>query len=144
VGVQFCGANFFKEMHPKLGPVETSTGGVFLAGCCQGPKDIPDSVAQGKGAAASAAVPLAQGRVTIEPLISEVDQDKCSGCGICVPLCPYSAIKLREKDEKLRAAIDIAQCKGCGVCTSACPSGAITLHGYTEESIFNQIEALTS
>lgn len=144
VGVQFCGANFFKEMHPKLGPVETSTGGVFLAGCCQGPKDIPDSVAQGKGAAASAAVPLARGRVTIEPLISEVDQDKCSGCGICVPLCPYSAIKLREKDEKLRAAIDIAQCKGCGVCTSACPSGAITLHGYTEESIFNQIEALTS
>jgi heterodisulfide reductase subunit A len=144
VGVQFCGANFFKEMHPKLGPVETSTGGVFLAGCCQGPKDIPDSVAQGKGAAASAAVPLAQGRVTIEPLISEVDQDKCSGCGICVPLCPYSAIKLREKEEKLRAAIDIAQCKGCGVCTSACPSGAITLHGYTEESIFNQIEALTS
>ncbi len=144
VGVQFCGANFFKEMHPKLGPVETSTGGVFLAGCCQGPKDIPDSVAQGKGAAASAAVPLAQGRVTIEPLISEVDQNKCSGCGICVPLCPYSAIKLREKDEKLRAAVDIAQCKGCGVCTSACPSGAIALHGYTEESIFNQIEALTS
>jgi heterodisulfide reductase subunit A len=144
VGVQFCGANFFKEMHPKLGPVETSTGGVFLAGCCQGPKDIPDSVAQGKGAAASAAVPLARGRVTIEPLISEVDQDKCSGCGICVPLCPYSAIKLREKEEKLRAAIDIAQCKGCGVCTSACPSGAITLHGYTEDSIFNQIEALTS
>ncbi|HDQ40901.1 MAG TPA: CoB--CoM heterodisulfide reductase iron-sulfur subunit A family protein [Desulfonatronum sp.] len=144
LGLQFCGSNFFKELHPKLGPVETSTRGIFLAGCCQGPKDIPDTVSQAKGAAGAAAVPLAQGKVKIEPILSEVITELCSGCGICVPLCPYDAITLKIHAEKPRAEIDITQCKGCGVCTSACPSAAIVLHGYEDEQIYAQIAALTA
>jgi heterodisulfide reductase subunit A len=145
LGLQFCGNHFYKELHPKLGPVETSVGGVFLAGCCQGPKDIPDTVSQAKGAAAAAAVPLAQGKVKIEPLISEVNPEKCSGCGICMPLCPYNAISLKENESgKLKASIEVTSCKGCGVCMAACPSQAIVLHGYTKEAIFGQIAALTA
>ncbi len=144
VGLQFCGNDFYRELHPKLGPVETSVRGVYVAGCCQGPKDIPDTVSQAKGAAAAAAVPLAQGRVKIEPILSEVDPEKCSGCGICVPLCPYDAISLVVYGDRPRASIDITQCKGCGVCTAACPSGAIVLHGYEEDQIFAQIAALTA
>ncbi len=138
------GSGFFKELHPKLKPVETPVEGVFLAGCCQGPKDIPDTVAQAKGAAAAAAVPLAQGRVKIDPAISEIDRDKCSGCGICEPLCPYGAISMSAfNGGHTRALIEMTQCKGCGVCTTACPSAAIELHGYSESQIVAQIEALT-
>jgi heterodisulfide reductase subunit A2 len=138
------GSGFFKELHPKLKPVETAVEGVFLAGCCQGPKDIPDTVAQAKGAAAAAAVPLAQGRVKIDPAISEIYRDKCSGCGICEPLCPYGAISMTmHSDGHIRAQIEMTQCKGCGVCTTACPSAAIELHGYSENQILAQIEALT-
>lgn len=138
------GSGFFKELHPKLKPVETPVEGVFLAGCCQGPKDIPDTVAQAKGAAAAAAVPLAQGRVKIDPAISEVNREKCSGCGICEPLCPYGAITMAEHaDGHRRAIIEMTQCKGCGVCTTACPSAAIELHGYSEDQIMAQIAALT-
>lgn len=138
------GSGFFKELHPKLKPVETPVEGIFLAGCCQGPKDIPDTVAQAKGAAAAAAVPLAQGKVKIDPAISEVNRDKCSGCGICEPLCPYGAISMAEyTDGHRRAIIEMTQCKGCGVCTTACPSAAIELHGYSEDQIMAQIAALT-
>jgi heterodisulfide reductase subunit A len=144
LGLQFCGSHFFRELHPKLGPVETATEGLFLAGCCQGPKDIPDTVAQAKGAAAAAAVPLAQGRVRIDPIISEVHSEKCSGCGICIPLCPYHAITMQTYADRPRAQIEMSSCKGCGVCTSTCPSGAIVLHGYEESQIFAQIEALTA
>ncbi len=143
LSLSFDGSGFFKELHPKLKPVETAVEGIFLAGCCQGPKDIPDTVAQAKGAAAAAAGPLSQGKVRIEPTISEVDVDKCSGCGICPPLCPYNAIELKAHDERPRAVIDITQCKGCGVCTAACPSAAIKLNGYTDEQIRSQIAALT-
>jgi len=144
MGLQFCGNNFYRELHPKLGPVETSVRGLYLAGCCQGPKDIPDTVSQAKGAAAAAAVPLSQGKVKIEPILSEVHTEKCSGCGICVPLCPYDAISLKPYADRPRAVIDMTQCKGCGVCTSACPSAAIVLHGYEEEQIYAQIAALTA
>ncbi len=143
LGLQFDGAGFYRELHPKLGPVETSVAGLYLAGCCQGPKDIPDTVSQAKGAAAAAAVPLAQGKVKIEPIISEVHPEKCSGCGVCVPLCPYDAISMRDWGGRPRAEIDITACKGCGVCTSTCPSAAIVLHGYEEDQIMSQIEALT-
>ncbi|WP_027183460.1 CoB--CoM heterodisulfide reductase iron-sulfur subunit A family protein [Desulfovibrio inopinatus] len=143
LGLQFDGSGFFRELHPKLGPVETSTQGIFLAGCCQGPKDIPDTVSQAKAAAAAAAIPLAQGHVRIAPTISEIHPEKCSGCGICVPLCPYFAITLKTWGDRPRAEIDITQCKGCGVCTATCPSGAIVLHGFEEEQIMAQIEALT-
>ena len=87
---------------------------------------------------------IAQGKVKIEPIISEVLTEQCSGCGICVPLCPYHAISMRTWGERPRAQIEMSACKGCGVCTSACPSGAIVLHGYEESQIFAQIEALTA
>lgn len=144
LGIQFCGSHFFRELHPKLGPVETSTAGLFLAGCCQGPKDIPDTVSQAKGAAAAAAIPLAQGRVRIDPTISEINADNCSGCGICEPLCPYGAISMDHIGDKTKARITVSSCKGCGVCTAACPSNAIVLHGYQEDQIMAQISALTA
>lgn len=145
VGLNFCGSGFFKELHPKLKPVETPVEGIFLAGCCQGPKDIPDTVAQARAAASAAAVPLAQGRVKVNPTISEINQEKCSGCGICAPLCPYGAISMNVTDPNHpRARIEMTQCKGCGVCTTACPSTAIMLHGYTEDQIMAQISALTA
>jgi heterodisulfide reductase subunit A len=143
MSLSMCGSGFFKELHPKLKPVETAVEGIFLAGCCQGPKDIPDTVAQVKGAAAAAAVPLARGKVKIEPVISEILPEICSGCGICQPLCPYGAISMKSNGQGiLRARIEVTQCKGCGVCTTACPSAAIRLHGYTENQIVAQIAAL--
>jgi heterodisulfide reductase subunit A2 len=143
MSLSMCGSGFFKELHPKLKPVETAVEGIFLAGCCQGPKDIPDTVAQAKGAAAAAAVPLARGKVKIEPMISEIIPEICSGCGICQPLCPYGAIAMKSNGHgHLRARIEVTQCKGCGVCTTACPSAAISLHGYTEDQIVAQIAAL--
>lgn len=144
LGLQFCGSGFFRELHPKLGPVETATRGIYIAGCCQGPKDIPYSVSQAKAAAAAAAVPLAQGRVRLDATLSEIERDACSGCGICVPLCPYNAIRQEAYCGNMRAVINAAQCKGCGVCTAACPSKAITLHGYRTDQILAQIAALTS
>ncbi|MEW6573046.1 MAG: CoB--CoM heterodisulfide reductase iron-sulfur subunit A family protein [Bacillota bacterium] len=139
-----CGSEgFLKELHTKLYPVETSVRGIYIAGCVQAPKDIPESVSQARAAASAAAVPLTTGRVVVEPLISEVDTDKCSGCGICIPLCPYSSISMLQQGEKLRARIDEALCAGCGICTAACPSRAITLHGFTTAQIEAQIEALT-
>jgi len=130
------GSGFFKELHPKLKPVETAVEGVFLAGCCQGPKDIP-------GTAAAAAAPLAWATVS-GISISEVNREKCSGCGICEPLCPYGAITMAEFESgHKRAIIEMTQCKGCGVCTTACPSAAIELHGYSEDQIMAQIAALT-
>ncbi|MEW6424528.1 MAG: CoB--CoM heterodisulfide reductase iron-sulfur subunit A family protein [Bacillota bacterium] len=140
-----CGAEgFLKELHTKLYPVETAVKGIYIAGCAQGPKDIPESVAQARAASSAAAVPLTLGKVVVEPLISEVDREKCSGCGICVPLCPYSAISRTEFEGKPRAKIDEALCAGCGVCAAACPSAAITLHGFTSAQILAQIEALTA
>ncbi|WP_347488483.1 CoB--CoM heterodisulfide reductase iron-sulfur subunit A family protein [Desulfoscipio sp. XC116] len=140
-----CGTEgFLKEMHTKLYPVETSVKGIYIAGCAQGPKDIPESVSQARAASSAAAVPLTSGRVSVEPFSSSVDREKCSGCGICVPLCPYSAISREEVGGKVRARIDIALCAGCGVCAAACPSLAITLQGFTANQIFAQIDALTN
>lgn len=144
LSLQFCGSGFFRELHPKLGPVETATRGIYIAGCCQGPKDIPYSVSQAKAAAAAAAVPLAQGRVRLDATLSEIERDACSGCGICVPLCPYNAIRQEAYCGNMRAVINAAQCKGCGVCTAACPSKAIALHGYRTDQILAQIAALTA
>jgi len=140
-----CGAEgFLRERHTKLYPVDTLTEGVFICGCAQGPKDIPDSVAQAKAAASSAMSLLAPGKMKVEPLISEVNKDKCSGCGVCVPLCPYGAISMVVHEGKPRADINPALCKGCGVCTAACPSKAITLHGFTFEQVLAQIKTLAT
>lgn len=140
-----CGSEgFLKEMHTKLYPVETPMRGIYIAGCAQGPKDIPETVSQARAASSAAAVPLTFGKVVVEPLISEVNQQKCTGCGTCVQLCPYSAIKLVEDKGRLRSNIEKALCAGCGACAAACPSGVITLHGFTNAQINAQIKALAS
>jgi len=136
---------FFLEAHPKLRPLESPTAGIFLAGACQGPKDIPDSVAQASGAAAKAMALLSKGDIEIEPLKAVLNQDLCSGCGICVPLCPYDAIKMKTERvngvEKLRVQIVEAMCQGCGTCASTCPAGAIKMQKYTNEQILAQVHA---
>ena len=140
-----CGAEgFLKEVHTKLYPVETSVKGIYIAGCVQGPKDIPDSISQARAASSAAAVPLTLGKVIVEPLTSEIDQQKCSGCGICVPLCPYLAIAIILTGGKPRAKIDGALCAGCGICASACPSLAIKACGFTTDQIEAQVQALTA
>jgi heterodisulfide reductase subunit A len=131
---------FLLEKHPKLAPVSTATDGVFIAGACQGPKDIPDSVAQGAGAAAEALSLIDRGKVEIEPITSVIDSELCSGCRICNELCPYSAIEFKE-DDKISSVID-ALCKGCGTCAAACPSGAISSQHFTDDVIFSEIEGV--
>jgi len=131
---------FFLERHPKLEPVATPTDGVFVVGCCQGPKDIPDTVAQASAAAARALAMISKGRVEIEAAISVIDEELCSGCRTCNPLCPYSAISFDE--EKKVSVINEALCKGCGTCAAACPSGAITSRHFTTEQIMAEIEGV--
>ncbi len=131
---------FFLERHPKLEPISTATDGVFVVGCCQGPKDIPDTVAQASAGAARALAMISKGRVEIEAAISVVDEEVCSGCKTCIELCPYSAISFDE--EKKVASINEALCKGCGTCAAACPSGAITSRHFTTEQIMSQIEGV--
>jgi len=131
---------FFLERHPKLDPVATMTDGVFVAGCCQGPKDIPDTVAQASAAAARVLAMISKGKVEIEPITAIIDEEYCAGCKICNDLCPYKAISFDE--EKKVSIINEALCKGCGVCVSACPSGAITARHFTTEQIMAQIEGV--
>ncbi len=133
---------FLAERHPKLDPVSTTTEGIFIAGCVQGPKDIPDSVAQAKASAGDALTLIERGEIELEPSVSEVDKEKCSGCGICVPLCPYHAISMVRYNGRMRAEINPAMCMGCGVCASSCPSRAIKHNLYTTEQIRAEIRAL--
>lgn len=131
---------WFIESHPKLGPVSTATEGVFLAGVCQGAKDIPDSVAQGAAAAAQALKLLCQGEVMMDASYAEILEDFCSGCRICNDLCPYRAIDYNE--EKEISVVNSALCKACGTCVAACPSGAIKARHFTDEQIYSQIEGM--
>lgn len=129
---------FFLERHPKLAPVSTFTDGIFIAGACQGPKDIPDTVAQA-GAAASEAMALAdKGFVELEPNTAFIDEELCSGCHICIGLCPYSAISYNE--EKAIAEINEVLCKGCGTCVAACPSGAADQRLFENVQILSEIK----
>jgi heterodisulfide reductase subunit A len=133
---------FLLEAHPKLRPVDTFTDGIFLAGCCQSPKDIPDAVAQACGAAVRASEPLAQGKVVVEAISSNIDEDLCSGCRICEDLCPYSALEFDEKDKVMR--VNDVMCKGCGSCASACPTGAISMRHFDVKQILAQIGGIIS
>jgi heterodisulfide reductase subunit A len=131
---------FFLEKHPKLDPVATSTDGIFVAGCCQGPKDIPDTVAQASAAAARVLSMISKGNVVIESATAVIDEDHCAGCKVCIDLCSYKAITFDE--EKKVAHINEALCKGCGTCVAACPSGAITGRHFTTEQIISEIEGV--
>jgi len=130
---------FFLERHPKLAPVNTFADGIFVAGCCQGPKDIPDTVAQSGAAAAQALALIDAGAFELEPNTAHVLEEACSGCKICLPLCPYQAISfVAEK----RARINEVLCKGCGTCVAACPSGSIRQNLFEDEEIFEEIDGL--
>jgi heterodisulfide reductase subunit A len=129
---------FAAEIHPKLRPVEVASAGIFIAGCVQGPKDIPDSIAQASAAAAKAAELLIQGYVEKEPIVAEVDRDKCNGCRACVTVCPYGAIEIVEG----KARVNEIVCEGCGACTATCPVGAIQLRNYREEQALEMVRAV--
>jgi len=137
---------FFLEAHPKLRPVDTFTDGIFLAGCCQSPKDVPDTVAQASGAASRVSDILSKKKLEIEATIATVNEDLCRGCGFCVEVCPYKAIELVEKDrfghKVIVAQVNEALCKGCGSCAAACLNQAIGHLGFTDGQILSMIKAL--
>ena len=139
-GVSIGGDGFFLEEHPKLEPVSTASSGIFVAGTCQGPKDIPDTVAQAKGAAAEALALSSSGQVAVSPLISSIDPDICIGCQVCIALCAYSAIEFNPL--KGVSEVNEAVCKGCGSCAGYCPSGAAKIQHFTDRQIFAEIEGL--
>jgi heterodisulfide reductase subunit A len=136
---------FFLEAHPKLRPLETAIDGVMLAGSCQFPKDIGDSLLQASGAAAKCLGLLSKEHLQLDAIISTVDQSKCNGCLVCVKKCPFAAITIDEVEidgkKKKRARVVDASCKGCGVCASRCKQGAIEAQGFTDEQLFAQIDA---
>lgn len=139
-----CGREgFFREVHTKLYPVETSAKGVFIAGCAQGPKDIPESIAQSRAASSAAAALVLPGQIRFEAIAAEVIREQCSSCGVCIQLCPYNAIVLEAYNGTYKAKVEPALCAGCGTCAAACPSKAIVFHGFTTEQILEQIRALT-
>ncbi|MBX5326457.1 FAD-dependent oxidoreductase [Candidatus Bathyarchaeota archaeon A05DMB-4] len=139
---------FFLETHPKLKPLDTPMAGIFLAGTCQGPKDIPDTVAQASGAAMKVVDLLSKGEIEIEPLMGVVDIDLCSGCGVCETVCAFSAIQMKNEKihdkEKRHAEILEAVCQGCGACAAACPVNAIRMKHFTDEQILAQVKAACS
>ncbi len=143
---------FFLEAHPKLRPVETLTEGIFIAGCCQSPKDIPDTVAQASAAASMACSLLTKEYLEIEPIVAVVDERKCIGCASCIAVCPFNAIEMRDIEERLgeitlktrKSFVNPVLCKGCGACISECPVGALNQQHFTSEQINAMIPAALS
>jgi heterodisulfide reductase subunit A2 len=141
-GISLCGNSFYIERHPKLDPVATTTDGVYIAGSCQSPKDITDSVSQARAAAARILSTIAQGRVHIEVTTAHVNEETCCGCQVCINVCPYTAISY--DPEKKVSNVNEALCKGCGTCGAACPTGTIRCRHFTDEQILSQIEGIMS
>jgi heterodisulfide reductase subunit A len=141
-GISRSANGFFQEAHPKLRPFHTNTDGIFLAGSCQSPKDVPDTVAHASAAAAEILSLLSRGEVIISPTTAVVDEQLCSGCKTCISLCPYSAISFISQDTTGVTEINEALCKGCGTCVAACPAGAITARHFSERQIMAEIEGL--
>ncbi len=143
--------DFFLEAHAKLRPVESPTAGIFLAGCCQGPKDIPETVAQSSGAAAKAICLLVKDKLKNNPCTSSPNENMCNGCGACANVCPYGAISYIEKDfrgpnrttiTRRVSQVNTAMCQGCGACTVACPSGAMDLLGFSNKQIMAEVDSV--
>ena len=132
---------FYNEIHPKLRPVETVIDGVYLGGCCQGPKNLSESITSSLSAVAKAASLLVKGYVDLQPFIAYVIEDRCTWCGECEKACPYSAIEKTEKDGKEIASVRDVLCKGCGACVPVCPYDATQLKGYTDDQIESMITA---
>lgn len=142
--------NFFTEAHPKLKPVESPTAGIFLSGACQGPKDIPETVAQAGAAAAKVIGLLAKDQLLANPCVANCNEDFCSGCLACEKVCPYGAISSSYKvvslhgikERRLLAKVNETLCQGCGACTVACPSGAMDLRGFSNRQIMAEVDAI--
>jgi heterodisulfide reductase subunit A len=132
---------FFMESHPKLKPVDTPTGGVFLAGCAESPKDIKDSVTQASAAASRANILMAKGRVKVEAITAKLHLENCRGCGLCTKVCPYNALTINKESKKVE--IVEAVCGGCGTCGAECRFNAIEMRNFTDAQIFAQIDAIT-
>lgn len=139
-GISCSADGWIIEKHPKLDPVATMTEGVFVAGCAQGPKDIPSTVAQGAAAAARVLARIQQKEIALEPVRASVDESRCSGCRICNGLCPFNAIIFHE--DRMVTEINPALCQGCGTCVAACPAGAISGTVFSNEQVLAQIEGL--
>jgi heterodisulfide reductase subunit A len=131
---------FLLERHPKLDPTGTANEGVYVAGCAQGPKDIPDTVAQASAASSHMLGLIARGEIQIDPIKAEVQEELCGGCRTCNTVCPYNAIEWDE--DKMVASVIDALCKGCGTCVAACPAGAIIGRGFTDEQIYAEIDGM--
>ena len=154
LGIGYDADGWLSEAHPKLRPVETNTAGIFLAGACQGPKDIPESVAQASAAAAKALGLFAASELQRDPVVARVNRlppplfSTCIGCFTCLTACPYKAIEREEiRDRqggliKRVARVNRGLCQGCGTCVSLCRSKSIDLDGFTEEAVFSALEAL--
>lgn len=143
--------DFFLEAHAKLRPVESPTAGIFLCGCCQGPKDIPETVAQSSGAAAKAICLLVKDKLKTDPCTAHPNENMCNGCGQCVNVCPYGAISYVDKDfrgpnrttiTRHISQVNTAMCHGCGACTVACPSGAMDLYGFSNKQILAEVDSV--
>ncbi len=143
--------DFFTEAHPKLRPVESPTAGIFLSGACQGPKDIPETVAQASAAAAKVIGLLCKDSLTCNPCTAEPNEMMCNGCSSCEKVCPYGAITYVDKEFRgpnrttlIRrvAQVNPAVCQGCGACTVACPSGAMDLKGFSNSQIMAEVDAI--
>ncbi|MDI6885042.1 MAG: CoB--CoM heterodisulfide reductase iron-sulfur subunit A family protein [archaeon] len=131
---------FLSEAHLKLRPVDTATDGIFIAGCCASPKDIPESIYQGKAAASGSLVFLVREKAKLEPTVSEINEEICIGCGSCAEICPFGALTLDEVRRVM--TVNEAVCKGCGGCNCICPSGAATMKHFRDRQVYAQIEAL--
>ncbi len=142
--------NFFTEAHPKLRPVESPTAGVFLSGVCQGPKDIPETVAQASAAASKVIGLLSKDKLLSNPCVAGSDEMLCNGCSACEKVCPYGAISYVEKEYRIAgktqvrrvAQVNPAICQGCGACTVTCPSGAMDLKGFSTKQIMAEVDAI--
>ena len=143
--------DFFTEAHPKLRPVESPTAGIFLSGMCQGPKDIPETVAQASAAASKVIALLCKDKLTCNPCVAHSDEMMCNGCSSCEKVCPYGAITYVDKEFRMPdrttairrvAQVNPAVCQGCGACTVACPSGAMDLNGFSNKQIMAEVDAI--
>jgi len=139
-GISCSADGWLLERHPKLDPVATMTEGILIAGCVQGPKDIPSSVAQGAAAAARVVGKIQQKEISMEPIKASINQDKCSGCRICNNMCPFNAIFFIE--DRMVSEVNPALCQGCGTCVAACPAGAISGTVFSDQAILAQIDGL--
>lgn len=143
--------DFFTEAHPKLRPVESPTAGIFLSGACQGPKDIPETVAQAGAAASKVIGLLCKDHLVCNPCVAKSDEMMCNGCSACEKVCPYGAITYENKSfrgpnrttlVRRVAVVNPAVCQGCGACTVACPSGAMDLQGFSNRQIMAEVDAI--